>query len=96
MFNENYQGSAVGGAIHPIILNAWFHGSVGFHRGVRASAGLTGGLLVIAILLMKPRYPEKRKKSQKIITSFRNFMRDTPYVIMVFGWVIFTSKFVYY
>jgi hypothetical protein len=91
--HEGRKGSAVGGAIHPIILNTWFHGSLGFHRGVRASAGLTGGLLAIAILLMKPRYPEK-KKSQKVMSSLSIFLRDVPYVIMVFGWVIFASKLI--
>lgn len=75
----------MGGAILPILLNAWFYGSVGFHNGVRASAGLTGGLLVVAILLMRPRYPEKRKKTQKLTMSFRNFSKDIPYVITVLG-----------
>ena len=79
------QGAAGGGAVLPILLNTWFYGSVGFHNGVRASAALTGGLLVIAILLIRPRYPEKKKKTQKLIISLRKFSKDIPYVIAVLG-----------
>ncbi len=67
------------------MLNAWFHGSVGFHSGVKASAGLTGGLMIIAILLMKPRYPKNNRKAVSTIQSFRVFLRDVPYVIMILG-----------
>ncbi|KJA23936.1 hypothetical protein HYPSUDRAFT_137083 [Hypholoma sublateritium FD-334 SS-4] len=81
-------GSAVGGAIHPIMLNAWFHGSVGFHSGVKASAGLTGGMMLIAILLMKPRYPKNTRKAISTVQSFRIFLRDLPYVIMILGTVL--------
>ncbi|KAF8909693.1 major facilitator superfamily domain-containing protein [Gymnopilus junonius] len=88
-------GSAVGGAVHPILLNLWFHGSLGFHSGVKASAGLTGGLLVIALVLMKPRYPSNRKKTISTLRSLRVFLRDLPYVIMVFG-TISTLTGLYY
>ncbi|KAF8888859.1 major facilitator superfamily domain-containing protein [Infundibulicybe gibba] len=53
-------GSAIGGAIQPIMLNSWFHGSLGFHRGVRASAAFNAALMVIAICLMRPRLPRSR------------------------------------
>ncbi|KAF8961854.1 major facilitator superfamily domain-containing protein [Flammula alnicola] len=81
-------GSAVGGAIHPIMLNAWFHGSLGFHSGVKASAGLTGGLLIISLLLMKPQYPKNAKKAISTLRSFRIFLHDFPYVIMIVGTVL--------
>ncbi|KAJ3511804.1 hypothetical protein NLJ89_g3887 [Agrocybe chaxingu] len=78
-------GSAFGGAIHPIMLNAWFHGRLGFHAGVKASAGLTGGLLIIAILLMKPRYPPNAKKAGSTLKLVRHFLGDLPYVIIILG-----------
>lgn len=81
---QAFQGSAVGGALHPIMLNAWFHGSVGFHKGVRASAGLNLGLLVIALLLMKPRLPPSPQKEGPV-KSLRTFSKDVPFVIMVGG-----------
>ncbi|GLB39677.1 putative major facilitator superfamily protein [Lyophyllum shimeji] len=84
-------GSGVGGAVHPIMLNALFHGPVGFHNGVRASAGLLGGLLFIAILLMKPRLPPKSRKHGSTLSDLRVFLRDPPYVFMVLGTVLVFS-----
>lgn len=78
-------GSAVGGAIHPIILNAWFHGSLGFHSGVRASAGLNAVLLIIAICLMKPRLPPSPRKESSTSKDLRVFLRDIPYTITIIG-----------
>ncbi|KAF9484040.1 MFS general substrate transporter [Pholiota conissans] len=88
-------GSAVGGAIHPIMLNAWFHGSLGFHSGVKASAGLTGGLMLLAIILMKPRYPKNKKKAISTIQSFKVFLPDFPYVIMILGTILSLSGLYY-
>lgn len=48
-------GSSLGGTLHPIMLNNLFNGRVGFQNGVRASAGLIGGCLVLAICAMHPR-----------------------------------------
>ncbi|PPQ96481.1 hypothetical protein CVT26_010475 [Gymnopilus dilepis] len=78
-------GSALGGAIHPILLNTWFHGSLGFHSGVKASAGICGGLFAISLVLMKPRYPPNRRKPISILHSLRVFLKDVPYVIMALG-----------
>lgn len=78
----------MGGALHPIMLNVWFHGSVGFHNGVRASAGLNGILLIISVILMKPRLPPSSKKVGSILNSFSMFLRDLPYVITILGYVI--------
>ncbi|TFK32267.1 major facilitator superfamily domain-containing protein [Crucibulum laeve] len=80
-------GTAVGGALHPIMLNKWFHGSLGFHNGVRASAGLNAGLLIISILLMKPRLPPSIK-AHSTLRSLRVFLQDIPYVVMVLGTVL--------
>ncbi|KAF5325482.1 hypothetical protein D9619_009912 [Psilocybe cf. subviscida] len=80
-------GSAIGGAIHPIMLNKWFHGALGFHNGVRASASMTFGLLVISLLLMRPQYPKNAKKAPNTLRSFGTFLTEFPYVVMVLGTV---------
>lgn len=77
-------GSSFGGFIHPIMLNKLFHGSTGFHTGVRASAALNLGVLVVANLLMRTRLPPRKTAPQVPIASFA---RDIPYVFTVLGCV---------
>ncbi|KAF8657144.1 hypothetical protein AX14_007916, partial [Amanita brunnescens Koide BX004] len=84
MLGISAAGSAVGGAIHPIMLNRLFHGRAGFHNGVRASATLTLGLMVISTLLMKPRLPPKRRGGS-LLVSIRTFMREPPFVLTALG-----------
>ncbi|EAU83833.2 hypothetical protein CC1G_09502 [Coprinopsis cinerea okayama7 len=88
-------GSALGGMLHPIMLNKWFHGSLGFHNGVRASAGLIGGLLLISIILMKPRpqafAARKQNSDPGLLKNFRTFLSDIPYTITVFGTICVLS-----
>ena len=74
------------------MLNAWFHGSLKFHSGVRASAGLSGGLLLIALLLMKPRYPKQRNFTKGMFASFWIFVKDIPYVFTVVGYVTYDLR----
>lgn len=71
--------------MHPIMLNQLFHGRTGFNNGVRASAGFTTGLMVIGILLMKPRLPPKKKHDGSFVISFRTFMREPAYVLVTLG-----------
>ena len=56
-------GSSFGGLLHPIMLNCLFHGSSSPHAsfvlGVRASGGLILGVQIIAILLLRTKYPDK-------------------------------------
>ena len=61
-------GVSIGGLVYPILLNQLFYGSDPqspeelrhvFARGVRASAGLSGGLLLISLALMRTKYPSK-------------------------------------
>ncbi|KAL0945825.1 hypothetical protein HGRIS_012109 [Hohenbuehelia grisea] len=78
-------GSAVGGVVHPIMLNKLFYGGVGFHQGVRASAALNVGLLAIACLMMRTRLPPKPNRNTSLLRDFLTFSRDAPYVITVFG-----------
>jgi len=71
-----------GGTLHPILLNKLFHGPVGFHNGVRISAGLNTFLLIIANLIMRTRIPPKKVGSAVPIAKFA---RDPPYVFTVIG-----------
>ena len=66
------------------MLNQLFHGRTGFHNGVRASAGLNLGLMIIGILLMKPRLPPKRPDGN-LLFSLRTFMREPAYILTVLG-----------
>ncbi|GLB39004.1 putative major facilitator superfamily protein [Lyophyllum shimeji] len=78
-------GSALGAAIHPIMLNKLFHGRVGFRNGVRASAGLNLGLLAIALLLMRPRLPPSPRKQGSLSQNFKTFFREPAYVSTIAG-----------
>ncbi|KAG6827713.1 hypothetical protein H0H92_010686 [Tricholoma furcatifolium] len=81
-------GSGLGGAVHTVMLNQLFYGGVGFRNGVRASAGMIGALLTVSILLMKPRLRPTSRKQGSTLHDLRVFLRDPPYVIMVFGTVL--------
>ena len=70
-----------------MMLNAWFYGSLGFRNGVRASASLNAGLLIIAIFLMKPRYTSTKAHRIGTIESFRKFLKDGPYAVTILGCV---------
>lgn len=78
-------GSSVGGTLHPIMLNRLIFGSVGFHNGVRASAGLVSGLLLIGNLLMQPKYPPRKEIIHPDIPSF---FKDKRYVVSIIGTVV--------
>ncbi|KAG6827019.1 hypothetical protein H0H92_013539 [Tricholoma furcatifolium] len=87
-------GSALGGALHPIMLNNLFYGSVGFHNGVRASAGLCTGLLITALLLLRPRFRPSNKGGPSMTTVLKNFLHDPSYVILICGtFLIYTGLY---
>jgi len=73
-------GSAIGAALHPIMLNHLFHGPLGFHNGVRVSAAFNSFLLIGSNLVMRTRLPPKKEGSA--IPIF-DFARDPPYVFAV-------------
>jgi hypothetical protein len=56
-------GAAVGGIVHPIMLNQLFNGRIGFHNGVRISGALNGVALLAANLLCSDK---KHKRSGDI------------------------------
>ncbi|TDL20275.1 MFS general substrate transporter [Rickenella mellea] len=76
-------GSSIGGLVHPIMLNNLFHGNAGFANGVRTSAGMTLGLLIIAGALMRTRLPPK--PTDALLPALRKFSKDIPYVSAVLG-----------
>jgi hypothetical protein len=78
-------GSSLGAVVHPLMLNNTFR-RVGFATAVRASAGLVGGLLLIACLLMRPRLPPATSHPS-FWKSLPRFARDTPYVLAVIACV---------
>lgn len=89
-------GSSLGGLLHPIMLNNLFYSKIGFAGGVRASAGLVAGLHVIALAIMRTKYPKAEhklgdagaKKSLHIIPAIKKFTQDSAYVYAALGCVI--------
>jgi hypothetical protein len=73
---------SIGGVVYPILLNNLFFSRIGFHNGVRVSAVLNAGLLIIAIACMRTRLPVERKSDG---LSVIRFLRDLPYVALIFG-----------
>ncbi|PFH47140.1 hypothetical protein AMATHDRAFT_68353 [Amanita thiersii Skay4041] len=78
-------GGALGGAIHPIMLNTLFHGRVGFHNGVRISAGFLLGLMIISIALTKPRPPQMKTYKSSLWKDFCRFLCEPAYVLTTLG-----------
>ncbi|KAG6829972.1 hypothetical protein H0H92_002777 [Tricholoma furcatifolium] len=70
-------GSALGAVLHPIMLNRLFHGSVGFHNGVRISAAMNATLLIIANALMRTRLPPHKTGAA---IPLRKFLHDSAYL----------------
>jgi hypothetical protein len=66
------------------MLNNLFHGPVGFANGVRASAGLVSGLLLIACLCMRTRL-DPPAVPVDYIAAARKSIRDVPFVLVMAG-----------
>ncbi|KIJ42187.1 hypothetical protein M422DRAFT_171278, partial [Sphaerobolus stellatus SS14] len=75
------QGSSVGGIVYPIMLNNLFHGSTGFAWGVRASAFLTLGILVLANLLMTDKPHRATPGTTVTKPSARDIYTDIPFML---------------
>ncbi|KXN84420.1 Riboflavin transporter MCH5 [Leucoagaricus sp. SymC.cos] len=88
------QGSAVGGFVHPIMLNQLFHGPLGFHNGVRVSAAMNIGLLAIGLLLVRTRLPPSNAP-RNTFSSMKVFLRDPPYLATVFGTILVLAGLYY-
>ncbi|KAJ7508898.1 major facilitator superfamily domain-containing protein [Mycena galericulata] len=85
-------GSSFGAVIHPIMLNNTLHSSLGFGNAVRASAGMISGLLLLACVLMRPRFPPSTNDLE-FWKSVRRFGHDTPYVLATIGMATFSVAF---
>jgi MFS family permease len=85
-------GFSIGATLHPIMLNNLFHGSAGFATGVRASAGLFAGCMLVGALLMRSRLPPVKLDTSLSVLLAR-FARDLPYVGLCLAYVLsFLSK----
>ncbi|PPQ65140.1 hypothetical protein CVT24_003230 [Panaeolus cyanescens] len=80
-------GSALGAVLHPIMLNRLFSNpKIGFHNGVRISAGLNLTLLLVALALMRTRLPPKGTSvSASQIKQWLNPKKDPAYVAFLLG-----------
>ncbi|KAG2156795.1 major facilitator superfamily domain-containing protein [Suillus bovinus] len=72
-------GSSLGAILHPIILNNLINRRLGFANGVRASATLNSGLLLIANLLMRTRIPPQ-PNAVSYTRVLQNSSRDGAYI----------------
>ncbi|KAF8520548.1 MFS general substrate transporter [Gautieria morchelliformis] len=84
-------GSSVGGIVYPIMLNHLFNGPVGFAWGVRASAFLNLGLLIMANLLMSPRLPPDHNQLEKPKPKVQQILRDVPFILAVIGGIVLVT-----
>ncbi len=66
------------------MLNQLFHGRAGFHNGVRASAALNLGLMLISTPLMKPRLRPKTHSGSALI-NIRKFIREPAFTLTALG-----------
>ena len=77
-------GAYLGAVVHPIMLNNTLNGQLGFANGVRASAGLISGLLLIACLLMRTRLPPS-ESSTNFIVAAKKCGRDSAFIFGCLG-----------
>jgi len=80
-----FAGSSLGGVIFPIMLNHLINSSLGFAWGVRATAFLVLGLLIIANIISRPNYPPKASFAGARQTTIWSLFLDIPYMIAIIG-----------
>ncbi|KAG1836288.1 major facilitator superfamily domain-containing protein [Suillus subalutaceus] len=81
-------GPSIGAILQPIMLNNLINGGLGFANGVRVSAGMISGLLLIAYFLMHTRLPPQ-PKAISYTRVLQNSWRDRPYVCACLGMAAF-------
>ncbi|OJA14265.1 hypothetical protein AZE42_11048, partial [Rhizopogon vesiculosus] len=87
-------GTSLGAIIHPIMLNNLLNGPVGFANGVRASAGLVSGLLLIACMCMRTRL-DPPTIPVNYIAAASKCIHDVPFAFMMAGAFLFQTGFYY-
>ncbi|KAG1748489.1 MFS general substrate transporter [Suillus paluster] len=87
-------GSSLGAIVHPIMLNNFLDGPLGFANGVRASAGFVSALLLIACLCMRTRL-DPPTTPVNYIAAARKCLRDVPFTLMVAGGFLFQTGLFY-
>ncbi|KAG1902716.1 MFS general substrate transporter [Suillus fuscotomentosus] len=87
-------GSSSGSLVYPIMLNNLLNGHLGFANGVRASAGLTSMLLLIACLCVRTRLDPPTTPVNYIATA-RKCFRYVPFLFAISGAFIFKIGFYY-
>ncbi|KAG1718880.1 uncharacterized protein EDB91DRAFT_1258113 [Suillus paluster] len=80
--------ASLGAIVHPIILNNFLDGPLGFTNGVRASAGFVSALLLIACLCMRT-HLDPPVTPVKYIVAARKCFHDVPFTLMVAGDFLF-------
>jgi MFS family permease len=76
-------GTPLGAMVHPIMLNHLLNGTVGFARGVRASAGFVSALLLIACLSMRTRRVPVPTVSYNVVV--RKCSCEVLFILMTIG-----------
>ena len=97
MLNALFYGVSSGGDAG-VIIQSQSEVKTNFARGVRASAGLVAGMQLIAVLLMRTRYPQREQTDQDAKTTrgrlqevkrlfelVKRFSEDWPYVCFCLG-----------
>lgn len=77
-------GSSIGGLVHPLLLNYFFRGEIGFRWGVRISAFFNLGLLLIGNAMMSTTLPPNPRGSfSKQIAYWKRSFSDKAFVMAV-------------
>ncbi|KAG2118686.1 MFS general substrate transporter [Suillus discolor] len=84
-------GTPLGSMIHPIMLNRLLNGTVGFAKGVRASAGFVSALLLIACLSVRTRELPAPTVGYTVVA--RKCSREVLFVLMTVGSTLFQIGF---
>ncbi|KAF9069387.1 major facilitator superfamily domain-containing protein [Rhodocollybia butyracea] len=83
--------SSLGSILFPIMLNQLFKNpSVGFEWGVRASAFLVLGLLIIGNLLMSDNQPDLTNRPKP---DMKHLMTDVPYWLSILACILINMDF---
>jgi hypothetical protein len=79
-------GSSSGAIVFSILLNKLINGPVGFAWGVRSSAFIILGMLVIANTVMSPGDTQSHGERKEM--SVRMVLLDTPYTLGIAGYAL--------